>query len=1136
MPRNVGEEYDLSFPIDDELVAAEMSLPGGGLGLSAVARRASPAKTSKRPPASKDGLGHGGDKGGHAVAAEALPSIGKIKTLPKPGKSPASGKARLGREKIAPRSAPCAATNSSAPAEESEDAYVDDFCCDHPDQVRVNALTNPTVESSVGSLPRVASTGVEPTAFQSMASGGRVADNRGNLRRSHRKASPSNLRPSTRERYKAKVGMRNIIVNERQKVRESTVASGPKMSVAHFSLSAPQVVASIGDGNNDDAPRPGKSDLSAQLQLIQHHCSSAKLRYLELLACVRIMDLSRPSRHQYRAALDVYNALSTLLYTCLSSNSMSELQMFIRQASVQLPSSLFDYAEWGPVIDMATSFVNKPSGGSGDGGCGSPEGAGALVQPPAAGSSYSTAGAAAKAARLRAKAGELRSSVHSLKREFARDVAGLFSELSGRLHSYAQDQRRTRQESAAAVAVELQSSKPAATATVAAVNSSDVDVERRRWRDEHAAAMASLRAAHADEVGELKGSLAEMVQRHADAIARLEQESSDNRASHRVEIDRIREGADKKYLEMVDKMSKAAGGDSGVEDGVVASYERELSVLRGQLREGSEALRAATSSHLADRDALAAALADATRGLASASGAARAAEEQSTRVQSDFAAYRADKEAAIEQLSARVSELTKSAAAQSSESSGLVQSLQQSLAQLQLQQSRESPVSAAEQSHVAPQPDLRPLLEEKELVIEALRKQVADAQRQLKQLVDAAPVPGPNPILKAALAQGGSGDDLNANTAPQKRRGSDAASPRPRVDSTFLRAYGGTKQGDSGWYLENSSLLFYFCLDDRGNYNLLCGPISIAMYKHACDEVQAIANVANKAFEGAHFTIDSTCLVATRLQIDQLIEENALHLQALIDKGSRNGSRKNSFSFSLSSSRKNSISSQHDLSMIQQLSAPSAEDRLEEQKQHYEGLLLRLQKDLADMQTRLRLSSEKLRALSGKQGHVYALSTKTSSTLSSGKELHSEKRLHRAVVGVQSAYRGYVSRRDFYKNLRRHVARCNNMLVALGGTVQGTTGWYHSADGAVFYFGLEGGAPAADDHWKVLAGPISLDVYRSLSLQAKQANVHRGRRKSSANELTAIKVVNDIALASEIRGHVYLDINTEKLLIISHLN
>jgi hypothetical protein len=95
----------------------------------------------------------------------------------------------------------------------------------------------------------------------------------------------------------------------------------------------------------------------------------------------------------------------------------------------------------------------------------------------------------------------------------------------------------------------------------------------------------------------------------------------------------------------------------------------------------------------------------------------------------------------------------------------------------------------------------------------------------------------------------------------------------------IILATNGTKQGETGWYTLNK-LLFYFVLDETGNYNLLCGPVSMDLYNSVYSKWKESIIIPNENKDKQEKIVPTLSLnickigvLAVRNQIEQLIEE-----------------------------------------------------------------------------------------------------------------------------------------------------------------------------------------------------------------------------------------------------------------------
>ena len=78
--------------------------------------------------------------------------------------------------------------------------------------------------------------------------------------------------------------------------------------------------------------------------------NAAKTRAVELSATQNVAFQQKAYSQQ---GVRVYSALATLLYASISVSKADELERFVGKRAVQLPTGVFDLAEWTPVMDLA---------------------------------------------------------------------------------------------------------------------------------------------------------------------------------------------------------------------------------------------------------------------------------------------------------------------------------------------------------------------------------------------------------------------------------------------------------------------------------------------------------------------------------------------------------------------------------------------------------------------------------------------------------------------------------------------------------------------------------------------------------------------------------------------------------------
>ena len=79
--------------------------------------------------------------------------------------------------------------------------------------------------------------------------------------------------------------------------------------------------------------------------------------------------------------------------------------------------------------------------------------------------------------------------------------------------------------------------------------------------------------------------------------------------------------------------------------------------------------------------------------------------------------------------------------------------------------------------------------------------------------------------------------------------------------------------GETGWYLNNEQL-YYFCID-KGEYILLCGPLSVDLYDAAVEELDKFTEYKKNSSSSypLNLQLDRLGLHATRIQIETLLDD-----------------------------------------------------------------------------------------------------------------------------------------------------------------------------------------------------------------------------------------------------------------------
>lgn len=223
---------------------------------------------------------------------------------------------------------------------------------------------------------------------------------------------------------------------------------------------------------------------------------------------------------------------------------------------------------------------------------------------------------------------------------------------------------------------------------------------------------------------------------------------------------------------------------------------------------------------------------------------------------------------------------------------------------------------------------------------------------------------------------------------------------RVKLEKTgLMSACIGTVQGETGWYVSQQQY-FYFVRDAMKDFILLCGPLSQAMYNLAMEEIRMQMelderNTSIKIISAGNDEIQGVASERSIVNIDRL----ALHATRM---------QMETFLQDIQE-RENYIQAlQNQLEMMIKQQARS-------------NLLLEEQQKMIDM---------KLANVPPDQ-------------------------LELAMKRMTSAARGYLARSRVKKLKLFRTADETGVLVAIGNTQQGETGWYAGPNGNIFYFVLQ---------------------------------------------------------------------------------
>ena len=321
------------------------------------------------------------------------------------------------------------------------------------------------------------------------------------------------------------------------------------------------------------------------------------------------------------------------------------------------------------------------------------------------------------------------------------------------------------------------------------------------------------------------------------------------------------------------------------------------------------------------------------------------------------------------------------------------------------------------------------------------------------------------------------------------------------VEQGVLAAALGTKQGETGWY-SCQGMLFYFCLH-RGDFVLLCGPITDAIYNVACDELEArmAARGPRSVGDGASVGGDNASLGAASvftlqdLERDVFIDRLAVQatrtqIQLLLDTVRNKDVEIDALRQEVALVKNNTLLDLEELSNRHMEQLDECNRQIKEQKTMASGCrveMLQTRAQLDESVKRYRELEQRGR-MSPRGGAADAGPTMPSGGRScSAAHLElvpkvSPRSTHK-LVKFQARVRGAAGRRKADEKKVLLAAQATGVLIALSSTEQGKSGWYQAPGGDVFYF-------VRDDQaeWLLAAGPISRGDYDE-AIKSTQSSV-----------------------------------------------
>ncbi len=301
----------------------------------------------------------------------------------------------------------------------------------------------------------------------------------------------------------------------------------------------------------------------------------------------------------------------------------------------------------------------------------------------------------------------------------------------------------------------------------------------------------------------------------------------------------------------------------------------------------------------------------------------------------------------------------------------------------------------------------------------------------------------------------------------------------------------GTRQGEAGWYVANNQL-YYFAMD-KGEYVLVCGPVTETEYDYALSECINRGLQPRPQYRG-EIEIDRIGLVALRFEI-------ARYKQLIAEADHRAGPR-GPANLKVTSLIEELRRKEGEVEQLQGviLDREMQVDKAKKEKNNQIRATEEIRKKMKYLQVEMTSAKDAYHMSRGGGMHSLALASSDPSNMTTssspgpgspggggqGGPRSSEFALKLAILGplsplctlgiikLQAAVRAFVVRSRNKQKAKFERATTDGVLTALKGTKQGHSGWYRAPDGKVYYFILK------DEEWVMTAGPLSMTNYHEL--------------------------------------------------------
>ncbi len=339
-----------------------------------------------------------------------------------------------------------------------------------------------------------------------------------------------------------------------------------------------------------------------------------------------------------------------------------------------------------------------------------------------------------------------------------------------------------------------------------------------------------------------------------------------------------------------------------------------------------------------------------------------------------------------------------------------------------------------------------------------------------------------------------------SSQSPSNRQGSVGSSDSPGQLGSGKKKGRKVKRLDPNSF--NNGRSYYYFVVDGMNYSLLCGPLTETQFRAVNEDAKKHLRVAGKVPSSTShkFTIDRVGLLATRRQLEELVKHAAdlaaankalekVHAR-FVEQHDKQILKLNKDAVTEAVVNENKLQRLRDKCRV-------IEEKLFDSERLYFKLLARSQgKSSRPSSHQSRLDGKVPGA--GANSRPLIVGSMHEANLANLLKVSQSPEAMAAIVRLQARVRAFVTRFRLRKQRQAIAAQASGVMIALGSTEQGKSGWYQHGPSYFFFSNYKG-------NWVKLCGPLTSKQYDAMLLEMTKrlgGNIPLGKRAAGTSLLT----------------------------------